>query len=101
MLRAAYRHVSRRSQVHKARYGENLLSELPPADKLPAIARSFFGAPTRSSSRFSAADLITAASLAGATPASGKIGGQSFRPGPAAAEARPRVATLRSLKPEP
>lgn len=49
------------AQVHKARYSEGLLSSLPPPEQLPAAARALLGAPSRSTSRFSGQDLITAA----------------------------------------
>ena len=53
-------------QVHKGRYGDGILKELPTHDKLNTTARAFFGMGNRSSTRFSAADLITASSVAAA-----------------------------------
>ena len=54
------------AQLHRSRYGENLLQEVPSAHELEGTARSFFGLTMRSSSRFSAQDLITATAAAAA-----------------------------------
>ena len=48
------------AQIHKGRYKQELLTELPPADRLPDTARAFFGLRGKAASRFSAEDLITA-----------------------------------------
>jgi len=61
-------------QVHKGRYHVEMLTEVPPPERLQATARSFFGGPSRSSSRFSAKDLITAQSLRKERPST--VGGE-------------------------
>lgn len=57
------------AQLHKGRYGEEILKELPPADMLNPTARAFFGMGKKAASRFSAEDLITASAVAAATAA--------------------------------
>ena len=47
------------AQVHKARYNEGMLTEVPPPERLLQTARAFFGGPLRASSRFSGRDLIS------------------------------------------
>ena len=64
------------SQLHRGQYGEQLLAEVPPAEKLNEIARSFFGLVGRQSSRFSAQDLITANTAAAAAAAAADGGGE-------------------------
>jgi hypothetical protein len=50
--------------VHKVRYGEGLLPAVPPPNQLADTAHSFFGAPSRASSRFSVPDIIDARAAA-------------------------------------
>ena len=51
-------------QVHRGRYGENVVREIWPVEQLEQIAHAFFAKPMRSQSRFSAADLISAQAVA-------------------------------------
>ena len=54
------------SQLHKGRYGESLLTELPTAENLNMTARAFFGLGGRKTTRFSQEDLITAKAVGAA-----------------------------------
>ena len=62
------------AQLHKGRYGESLLAELPTEEKLNMTARAFFGMGGRSSTRFSQDDLITARAVGAAARTSQRDG---------------------------
>jgi len=79
------------SQIHRGRYNEDMLSALPAAEDLPAIARAFLAFKSNSSSRFDAADLITSISL--------QQGGA--RLSAASPSVRHRAPTMTSLRPIP
>ena len=55
------------SQIHRGRYGENVVSEIWPPDQLEQIAVAFYAKPFRSQSRFSVADVISAEATAAAS----------------------------------